>query len=92
MPTDPPLPNGEPDLSAPLEHRNPPTALKARERTGPAKVAPRSEHPAAREETGEVDPIVLSKRDSVRVRELLENPPESTPALMAAAARCNARA
>ncbi len=31
--------------------------------------------------------IVLSERDTARVLELLENPPEPTPALMAAARR-----
>ena len=35
--------------------------------------------------------IVLSERDSVRVQELLDDPPEPTPALVAAARRVAAR-
>ncbi len=35
--------------------------------------------------------IILSARDSKRVLELLENPPNPTPALTAAARRCAAR-
>ena len=43
--------------------------------------------PTAREVVDRAERIVLSERDTVRVLELLENPPEPTPALMAAAAR-----
>ncbi|MDB5395686.1 MAG: hypothetical protein JWM91_3192 [Rhodospirillales bacterium] len=43
--------------------------------------------PAAREVMDRAERIVLSERDTVRVLELLENPPEPTPALMAAARR-----
>lgn len=47
--------------------------------------------PAAREVVEQAERIVLSGRDTVRVLELLENPPKPPPALMAAARRRNAR-
>ena len=47
----------------------------------------RSVLPAAREVVDRAERIVLSKRDTVRVLELLENPPKPTSALMAAARR-----
>ncbi|MGE0008494.1 MAG: DUF1778 domain-containing protein [Parvibaculaceae bacterium] len=43
--------------------------------------------PAARDVVDRAERIVLSERDTVRVLELLENPPKPTPALMAAARR-----
>lgn len=43
--------------------------------------------PAAREVVDRAERIVLSERDTVRVLELLENPPKPSPALMAAARR-----
>lgn len=43
--------------------------------------------PAAREVMDRAERVVLSERDTVRVLELLENPPKPTPALMAAARR-----
>jgi uncharacterized protein (DUF1778 family) len=43
--------------------------------------------PAAREVVDRAERIVLSERDTGRVLELLENPPEPTPALVAAARR-----
>ncbi len=43
--------------------------------------------PTAREVVDRAERIVLSERDTVRVLELLENPPKPTPALMAAARR-----
>jgi len=42
---------------------------------------------AAREVVDRAEPIALSERDTARVLHLLENPPEPTPALMAAARR-----
>ncbi|PWG61680.1 type II toxin-antitoxin system TacA family antitoxin [Spiribacter halobius] len=48
--------------------------------------------PAAREVVDRAERIVLSERDSARVLDLLENPPEPTPALMAAARRRAERA
>jgi uncharacterized protein (DUF1778 family) len=47
--------------------------------------------PTAPEMVDRTAHIVLSKRDTVRVLELLENPPEPTPALMEAARRRMAR-
>jgi len=47
--------------------------------------------PAARDVVDRAERIVLSERDTVRVLELLENPPKPTPALMAAARRRVAR-
>ena len=47
--------------------------------------------PTAREVVDRAERIVLSERDTVRVLELLENPPKPTPALMAAARRRAAR-
>ncbi len=48
--------------------------------------------PAARHVVNQAERIVLSERDTVRVLELLENPPKPTAALMAAARRRAARA
>ena len=47
--------------------------------------------PTAREVVERAERIVLSERDTERVLELLENPPEPTPALLAAARRRIAR-
>jgi len=47
--------------------------------------------PAAREVVDRAERIVLTERDTVRVLELLENPPQPTSALMAAARRRVAR-
>lgn len=47
----------------------------------------RSALPAARKVVDRVEKITLSERDAIRVLELLENPPEPTPALLAAAKR-----
>jgi len=43
--------------------------------------------PTARDVVDRAERIALSERDTVRVLELLENPPKPTPALMAAARR-----
>jgi uncharacterized protein (DUF1778 family) len=43
--------------------------------------------PAAREVVNRAERIILSERDTERVLDLLENPPEPTPALLAAARR-----
>ncbi len=47
--------------------------------------------PTARDVVDRAERIVLSERDTVRVLELLENPPKPTAALMAAARRRVAR-
>jgi uncharacterized protein (DUF1778 family) len=46
---------------------------------------------AAREVVDRAERIVLSERDTVRVLQLLENPPKATPSLVAAARRYAAR-
>ena len=51
----------------------------------------RSVLPAARDVVDRAERIVLSERDSLRVLELLENPPKPTAALIAAARRRLAR-
>jgi uncharacterized protein (DUF1778 family) len=43
--------------------------------------------PAAREVVDRAERIVLTQRDTMRVLELLENPPKPTPALLSAARR-----
>ena len=43
--------------------------------------------PAAREAVEQAERIVLTERDTARVLELLENPPEPSPALLAAGRR-----
>jgi len=43
--------------------------------------------PTARDVVDRAERIVLSERDTMRVLELLENPPKPTPALMAAVRR-----
>ena len=47
--------------------------------------------PSARKVVDRAERIVLSERDSKRILQLLENPPEPTPALLAAARRRLAR-
>ena len=47
--------------------------------------------PRAREVVEQAERVVLSERDTVRVLDMLENPPKPTPALMAAARRRIAR-
>lgn len=47
--------------------------------------------PTARDVVGRAERIVLSERDTVRVLELLENPPKPTRALLVAARRRVAR-
>ena len=42
---------------------------------------------ATHEVEDRAEPIVLSERDTLRVLDLLENPPKAPPALMAAARR-----
>jgi len=42
---------------------------------------------AARQVVERIERIVLSRRDTIRVLHLLENPPRPTPALIAAARR-----
>lgn len=59
----------------------------AHERLDVTSFIMRAAVPAARAALDHQEKIVLSERDSKRVLELLENPPEPTPALLEAARR-----
>ena len=67
------------------------TAAAAYERLDTSSFIMRAVLPAAREAIDRAERIVLSERDSAQVLDLLENPPEPTPALKAAARRRAAR-
>lgn len=62
-------------------------AAAAYERLDVTSFIMRSVLPAAREVVDRAERIALSERDTVRVLELLQNPPRPTPALKAAARR-----
>jgi len=66
-------------------------AAAAYERLDVTSFIMRNVLPTARDVVDRAERIVLSARDSRRVLELLENPPNPTPALMAAARRRTAR-
>jgi uncharacterized protein (DUF1778 family) len=63
------------------------TKAAAHERLDVTSFILRSALPAAREAVDRAERIVLSERDTMRVLELLENPPEPTAALIEAARR-----
>ena len=63
----------------------------AHERVDVTSFIMRTVLPAAQEVLDRAERIVLSERDSVRVVDLLENPPKPPPALMSAARRRAAR-
>ncbi|MCO5121887.1 MAG: DUF1778 domain-containing protein [Burkholderiaceae bacterium] len=67
------------------------TAAAAHERLDVTSFIMRTVLPAARDVIEKAERISLSERDSVRVLDLLENPPAPTPALLAAARRRVAR-
>ncbi|MDR0786946.1 MAG: DUF1778 domain-containing protein [Gemmatimonadota bacterium] len=67
------------------------TAAAAYERLDVTSFVMRAVLPAAREVLERAERIALSKRDTLRVLDLLENPPAPTPALLAAARRRVAR-
>jgi uncharacterized protein (DUF1778 family) len=67
------------------------TAAAAHERLDVTSFIMRTVLPAARDVIEKAERISLSARDSVRVLDLLENPPAPTPALLAAARRRVAR-
>jgi uncharacterized protein (DUF1778 family) len=62
-------------------------AAAAHERLDVTSFVMRCVLPAAREVVDRAERIVLTRRDTERVLKLLENPPEPTPALLAAARR-----
>ena len=80
------------ELRATSEEKRLLAAAAAHERLDLTSFIMRNALPAAREAVDRAERIVLSERDSERVLALLENPPEPTPALMAAARRRSARA
>ena len=79
------------ELRATNEEKRLLAAAAAQERLDVTGFILRSALPAARDVLDRAERIVLSERDSARVLELLENPPEPTAALMAAARRVAAR-
>lgn len=79
------------ELRATREEKRLLAAAAAHERLDVTSFIMRNALPAAREVVDRAERIVLSERDTVRVLELLENPPEPSPALMAAARRRSAR-
>lgn len=75
------------ELRATKEEKRLLATAAAYERSDVTSFIMRNVLPAAREVVDRAERIVLSERDTARVLELLENPPEPTPALMAAARR-----
>jgi uncharacterized protein (DUF1778 family) len=67
------------------------TTAAAHERLDVTSFIMRTVIPIARDVVEKADRITLSERDTLRVLDLLENPPEPTPALLAAARRRLAR-
>jgi uncharacterized protein (DUF1778 family) len=82
---------GRIELRATKEEKRLLAAAAAYERLDVTTFIMRNVLPAAREVVERAERIVLGERDTLRVLELLENPPEPTPALMAAARRRAAR-
>jgi uncharacterized protein (DUF1778 family) len=79
------------ELRATKEEKRLLATAAAYERLDVTSFIMRSVLPAAREVVDRADRIVLSERDTVRVLELLENPPRPAPPLLAAARRRRAR-
>ena len=79
------------ELRATKEEKRLLATAAAHERLDVTSFIMRTVLPTAREVVARAERIVLSERDTERVLELLENPPEPTPALLAAARRRIAR-
>ena len=75
------------ELRATKEEKRLLARAAAHERLDVTSFIMRNVLPTAREVVDRAERIVLSQRDTVRVLELLENPPKPTAALMAAARR-----
>jgi len=75
------------ELRATREEKRLLAAAAACERLDVTSFIMRNVLPAAREVVDRAEKIVLSERDTERVLELIENPPEPTAALLAAARR-----
>ena len=79
------------ELRATKEEKRLLAAAAAQERLDLTSFIMRTVLPAARDVVDRSERITLSERDTARVLALLENPPEPTPALIAAARRRSAR-
>jgi len=79
------------ELRATKEEKRILATAAAYERLDVTSFIMRSALPAAREVVDRAERIVLGERDTLRVLELLENPPRPTPALRAAARRRGSR-
>ena len=79
------------ELRATREEKRLLAAAAAYERLDVTSFIMRNVLPSARKVVDRAERIVLSARDSERILRLLENPPEPTPALLAAARRRPAR-
>ena len=79
------------ELRATKEEKRLLAAAAAYERLDVTSFIMRNVLPSARKVVDRAERIVLSERDSKRILQLLENPPEPPPALLAAARRRHAR-
>ena len=79
------------ELRATREEKRLLAAAAAYERLDVTSFIMRNVLPSARKVVDRAERMVLSKRDSKRILQLLENPPEPPPALVAAARRRLAR-
>ena len=79
------------ELRATKEEKRLLAAAAAHERLDMTGFIMRTMLPAARDVVDRSERIALTERDSARVLALLENPPEPSPALIAAARRRAAR-
>jgi uncharacterized protein (DUF1778 family) len=91
MPTTTPTREGRIELRATQDEKRLLAAAAAHERLDVTSFIMRTVLPAAREVVDKAERIQLSERDTVRILDLLENPPPPTPALLAAARRRIAR-
>lgn len=79
------------ELRATEEEKRLLAAAAAYERLDVTTFIMRTALPAARKAVDRAERIVLSRRDTKRVLDLLENPPKPTRALVAAARRARSR-
>ncbi|MDE2133263.1 MAG: DUF1778 domain-containing protein [Alphaproteobacteria bacterium] len=79
------------ELRATKEEKRLLVAAAAQERLDVTSFIMRRVLPAARELVDQAERIVLSKQDTERVLDLLENPPRPAPALLEAARRRRTR-
>ena len=80
------------ELRATKEEKQLLTNAAAYERLDVTSFIMRAVLPTAREVVDRAERIVLTRRDTERVLQLLEDPPQATPALLAAARRRATRA